>query len=99
MNAVLRSVALLGVGHLAVAWNEAMVFRDYRFETVRGTRAGQSHGAAHPRLCALSRPGSAAAVGHAGGWSNADAAAAPHRCALAAGRLSLGLECAANHGL
>jgi len=35
MNEVLRSVALLGVGHLAVAWNEEMVFRGYGFETVR----------------------------------------------------------------
>ena len=29
------SAALLGVGHLAVAWNEEMVFRGYGFETVR----------------------------------------------------------------
>ena len=35
MNEVLRSAALLGVGHLAVAWNEEMVFRGYGFETVR----------------------------------------------------------------
>jgi membrane protease YdiL (CAAX protease family) len=35
MNEVLRSVALLGVGHLAVSWNEEMVFRGYGFETVR----------------------------------------------------------------
>jgi membrane protease YdiL (CAAX protease family) len=35
MNEVVRSVALLGVGHLAVAWNEEMVFRGYGFETVR----------------------------------------------------------------
>jgi membrane protease YdiL (CAAX protease family) len=34
-NEVLRSAALLGVGHLAVAWNEEMVFRGYGFETVR----------------------------------------------------------------
>jgi uncharacterized protein len=32
---VLRSVALLGVGHLAVAWNEEIVFRGYGFETMR----------------------------------------------------------------
>ncbi len=35
MNAVLRSVAYQGVGHLAVSWNEEMVFRGYGFETVR----------------------------------------------------------------
>jgi membrane protease YdiL (CAAX protease family) len=35
LNTVLRSVALLGVGHLAVAWNEEMVFRGYGFETIR----------------------------------------------------------------
>ncbi len=35
MNEVVRSAALLGVGHLAVAWNEEMVFRGYGFETVR----------------------------------------------------------------
>jgi hypothetical protein len=35
INEVLRSAALLGVGHLAVAWNEEMVFRGYGFETVR----------------------------------------------------------------
>ena len=35
MNAVLRSVARLTVGHLAVAWNGEMVFRGYGFETVR----------------------------------------------------------------
>jgi hypothetical protein len=35
MNAVLRSVARQGVSHLAVSWNEAMVFRGYGFETVR----------------------------------------------------------------
>jgi membrane protease YdiL (CAAX protease family) len=29
------SAAFLGVGHLAVAWNEEMVFRGYGFETVR----------------------------------------------------------------
>jgi uncharacterized protein len=34
MNEVLHSSALLGVGHLAVAWNEEMVFRGYGFETV-----------------------------------------------------------------
>jgi membrane protease YdiL (CAAX protease family) len=32
---VARSLALLGVGHLAVAWNEEMLFRGYGFETVR----------------------------------------------------------------
>jgi membrane protease YdiL (CAAX protease family) len=35
MKEVLRSAALLGGGHLAVAWNEEMVFRGYGFETVR----------------------------------------------------------------
>jgi len=35
MNEVLRSAGLLGVGHLAVSWNEEMVFRGYGFETVR----------------------------------------------------------------
>jgi Type II CAAX prenyl endopeptidase Rce1-like len=35
MNEVLRSVARQGVGHLAVSWNEEMVFRGYGFETVR----------------------------------------------------------------
>lgn len=35
IHEVLRSSALLGVGHLAVAWNEEMVFRGYGFETVR----------------------------------------------------------------
>ena len=35
VNEVVRSAALLGVGHLAVAWNEEMVFRGYGFETVR----------------------------------------------------------------
>jgi hypothetical protein len=30
-----RSAALLSGGHLAVAWNEAMVFRGYGFETMR----------------------------------------------------------------
>lgn len=35
MGTVSQSVALLGVGHLAVAWNEEMVFRGYGFETVR----------------------------------------------------------------
>jgi Type II CAAX prenyl endopeptidase Rce1-like len=35
IHEVLRSAALLGGGHLAVAWNEEMVFRGYRFETVR----------------------------------------------------------------
>ena len=35
MADVVRSVALLGAGHLAVAWNEEMVFRGYGFETVR----------------------------------------------------------------
>ena len=35
MNTVLRSATLLAVGHLAVAWNEEMVFRGYGFETVR----------------------------------------------------------------
>src|SRR5262245_75773 len=34
-SVVARSVALLGVGHLAVAWNEEMVFRGYGFETLR----------------------------------------------------------------
>lgn len=29
------SIALLGVGQLAVAWNEEMVFRGYGFETQR----------------------------------------------------------------
>ena len=29
------SAAFLGVGHLAVSWNEEMVFRGYGFETVR----------------------------------------------------------------
>ena len=32
---VLRSATVLGLGHLAVAWNEEMVFRGYGFETVR----------------------------------------------------------------
>jgi len=41
MNEVVRSAALLGVGHLAVAWNEEMVFRGYGFETVRDA-LGQS---------------------------------------------------------
>jgi hypothetical protein len=35
IHAVLRSAARLSVGHLAVAWNEEMVFRGYGFETVR----------------------------------------------------------------
>ena len=35
MNEVLRSAVRLGVGQLAVAWNEEMVFRGYGFETVR----------------------------------------------------------------
>jgi hypothetical protein len=35
LHAVLRSVARQGVGYLAVAWNEEMVFRGYGFETVR----------------------------------------------------------------
>jgi len=35
LNEVLRSAALLSVGHLAVAWNEETVFRGYGFETVR----------------------------------------------------------------
>jgi membrane protease YdiL (CAAX protease family) len=34
MSEVLRSVARLGIGQLAVAWNEEMVFRGYGFETV-----------------------------------------------------------------
>ena len=35
ISEVLRSATLLGVGHLAVAWNEETVFRGYGFETVR----------------------------------------------------------------
>jgi len=35
MNEVVRSATLLGIGHLAVSWNEEMVFRGYGFETVR----------------------------------------------------------------
>jgi hypothetical protein len=35
IDEVLRSAARLSVGHLAVAWNEAMVFRGDGFETVR----------------------------------------------------------------
>jgi membrane protease YdiL (CAAX protease family) len=35
VRAVVRSLALLGVGHLAVAWNEEMLFRGYGFETLR----------------------------------------------------------------
>jgi membrane protease YdiL (CAAX protease family) len=34
-GAVVRSMALLGLGHLAVAWNEEMVFRGYGFEVLR----------------------------------------------------------------
>jgi hypothetical protein len=34
VNEMLRSAALLGVGHLAVAWNEEQIFRGYGFETV-----------------------------------------------------------------
>jgi membrane protease YdiL (CAAX protease family) len=35
LNEVLHSVAGQAVGHLAVSWNEEMVFRGYGFETVR----------------------------------------------------------------
>lgn len=35
MGDLSRSFMLLGVGHLAVAWNEEMVFRGYGFETAR----------------------------------------------------------------
>jgi membrane protease YdiL (CAAX protease family) len=35
VGAVARSTALLGLGHLAVAWNEEMVFRGYGFEVLR----------------------------------------------------------------
>lgn len=39
-SAVARSVALLGVGHLAVVWNEEMVFRGYGFDTLREAIGG-----------------------------------------------------------
>jgi membrane protease YdiL (CAAX protease family) len=35
VSAMARSIALLGAGHLAVAWNEEMVFRGYGFEVLR----------------------------------------------------------------
>lgn len=34
-RAVARSLFLMGAGHLAIAWNEEMVFRGYGFETVQ----------------------------------------------------------------
>jgi membrane protease YdiL (CAAX protease family) len=34
-SAVIRAVMLNGIGHLAVAWNEEMLFRGYGFETLR----------------------------------------------------------------
>jgi membrane protease YdiL (CAAX protease family) len=35
ISEVARSIALLGIGHLAVAWNEEMVFRGYGFTTLQ----------------------------------------------------------------
>jgi membrane protease YdiL (CAAX protease family) len=37
---VLQSAAILGVGHLAVAWNEEQVFRGYGFDTLRQAIGG-----------------------------------------------------------
>ena len=35
-----QSAALLGVGHLAVAWNEEQIFRGYGFDTLRQAVGG-----------------------------------------------------------
>lgn len=35
ISEVARSITLLGIGHLAVAWNEEMVFRGYGFTTLQ----------------------------------------------------------------
>ncbi|MEP7189468.1 MAG: CPBP family intramembrane glutamic endopeptidase, partial [Roseiflexaceae bacterium] len=44
-SAVIRSVTLHGIGQLAVAWNEEMLFRGYGFETLRAaTGTGASAG-------------------------------------------------------
>jgi membrane protease YdiL (CAAX protease family) len=37
---VLQSAAILGMGHLAVAWNEEQVFRGYGFDTLRQAIGG-----------------------------------------------------------
>jgi membrane protease YdiL (CAAX protease family) len=40
VHKTLRSAALLGVGHLAVAWNEEQVFRGYGFDSLRQALGG-----------------------------------------------------------
>jgi uncharacterized protein len=40
LSNVLQSAVILGVGHLAVAWNEEQVFRGYGFDTLRQAIGG-----------------------------------------------------------
>lgn len=40
LSNALQSAAILGVGHLAVAWNEEQVFRGYGFDTLRQAIGG-----------------------------------------------------------